>query len=342
MPYPIGNGRPGIQSGAVVPHEHAKFDIRHGFHHILAKEEDRLKTAFVLFEGKWQWVRCPMGICDEPATFQRLINMTFQNFVNKTRLTQGMINFCVIVYMNDILVYSETYHGHAQHIEWTLGALRDAGFKIALEKSEFFLSEISFLGYVVTRGGRRPDSRKVTTSTCTEIDEDNCLYPSQALYLEIEVTDLTFWDPIARRNTTQDEEIGGAEEEEEEEEPSSEECDDPDYVSERETGIASGSSQPRKKNKEEEEQRKRKRQETAEGKRPATNVSLIDPSIGDLWCDPESPIEEDDRTAAEGSRRRRKRSESPASFGSPSRSAIRLHQDLGVRASSPVVLSPTP
>ncbi|GBG80545.1 hypothetical protein CBR_g31005 [Chara braunii] len=139
----------------------SKFDIRHGFHHILVKEEDRQKTAFVLFEGTWQWVRCPMGICNVPATFQRAMNMTFQNFVNKTRLTQGMINFCVIVYMDDILVYSETFHGHAQRIEWTLGALRDAGFKIALEKSEFFLSEISFLGYVVTRRGLRPDSRKV-------------------------------------------------------------------------------------------------------------------------------------------------------------------------------------
>ncbi|GBG70524.1 hypothetical protein CBR_g6651 [Chara braunii] len=137
------------------------FDIRHGFHHILVREEDRPKTAFVLFEGTWQWVRCLMGICNAPATFQRAMNMTFQNFVNKTRLTQGMINFCVIVYMDDILVYSETYHGHAQHIEWTLSALRDAGFKIALKKSEFFLSEISFLGYVVTRGGLRPDLRKV-------------------------------------------------------------------------------------------------------------------------------------------------------------------------------------
>ncbi|GBG68588.1 hypothetical protein CBR_g3134 [Chara braunii] len=74
-----------------------------------------------------------------------------------------MINFCVIVYMDDILVYSETYHGYTHHIEWTLGALRDAGFKIALEKSEIFLSEISFLGYVVTHGGLRPDSRKVAT-----------------------------------------------------------------------------------------------------------------------------------------------------------------------------------
>ncbi|GBG72483.1 hypothetical protein CBR_g12058 [Chara braunii] len=107
------------------------------------------------------WVRCPMGICNAPATFQRAMNTTFQNFVNMTQLTQEMINFCVIVYMDDILVYSENYHEHSQHIEWTLGELRDAGFKIALEKSEFFLSEISFLGYVVTRGGLRPDSTNV-------------------------------------------------------------------------------------------------------------------------------------------------------------------------------------
>ncbi|GBG72073.1 hypothetical protein CBR_g11007 [Chara braunii] len=107
------------------------------------------------------WVRCLMGICNAPTTFQRAMNVTFQNFVNKIRLTQGMINFCVIVYMDDVLVYSESFHGHAQHIEWILGALRDVGFKISLEKSEFFLSEISFLGYVVTPGGLRPDSRKV-------------------------------------------------------------------------------------------------------------------------------------------------------------------------------------
>ncbi|GBG59813.1 hypothetical protein CBR_g54915 [Chara braunii] len=122
-------------------------------------EGDRLISADK--EKIRAWVRRPMGICNEPATFQRTMNVTFLNFVNKTRLTQGMINFCVIVYMDDILVYFESFHGHVQHIEWTLGALRDAGFKIALEKSEFFLSEISFVGYVVTRGGLRPDSRKV-------------------------------------------------------------------------------------------------------------------------------------------------------------------------------------
>ncbi|GBG60333.1 hypothetical protein CBR_g4289 [Chara braunii] len=176
----------------------SKFDIQHNFHHILVKEEDRPKTAFVLFEGTWQWVRCPMGICNAPATFQRAMNVTFQNFVNKTRLTQGMINFCVIVYMDDILVYSETYHGHAQHIEWTLGTLRDVGFKIVLEKSEFFLSEISFLGYVVTRGGLRHDSRKVAALDCP----NSRLHPVHDL--------VTRSDPDSRSQTDLDVDVRGA------------------------------------------------------------------------------------------------------------------------------------
>ncbi|GBG81381.1 hypothetical protein CBR_g32055 [Chara braunii] len=107
------------------------------------------------------WIRCPMGICNAPAMFRRAMNMAFAKFVNKTRLIQPLINFCVIVYMDDILVFSKTYEYHVEHIEWVLHALKDAGFKVALEKSEFFLPEISFLGYIVTVEGLKPDPRKV-------------------------------------------------------------------------------------------------------------------------------------------------------------------------------------
>ncbi|GBG84966.1 hypothetical protein CBR_g39429 [Chara braunii] len=139
----------------------SKFDVRHVFHHLLVREEDRPKTAFVLFEGTRQWVRCPMGICNAPTTFQRAMNMAFQNFMRKTRLGQSIINYCVIVYMDDILVYSSSYEGHVQHIEWTLHALRDAGFKVSLEKCQFFLTTISFLGHVLTDQGFRPEPQKV-------------------------------------------------------------------------------------------------------------------------------------------------------------------------------------
>ncbi|GBG91744.1 hypothetical protein CBR_g53558 [Chara braunii] len=89
------------------------------------------------------------------------MNMAFHNFVRKTRLAQSIINYCVIVYMDDILVYSSTYEGHVQHIEWALHALRDAGFKVALEKCQFFLTAISFLGHVVTDKGLQPELQKV-------------------------------------------------------------------------------------------------------------------------------------------------------------------------------------
>ncbi|GBG91903.1 hypothetical protein CBR_g53962 [Chara braunii] len=63
--------------------------------------------------------------------------------------------------MDDILVFSKTHEYHVEHIEWVLHALKDARLKVALEKSEFILSEISFLGYIVTVDGLKPDPRKV-------------------------------------------------------------------------------------------------------------------------------------------------------------------------------------
>ncbi|GBG88618.1 hypothetical protein CBR_g48148 [Chara braunii] len=106
-----------------------------------------------------------MGIFNAPANFQRAMNMAFHNFVRKTRLPQSIINYFVIVYMDDILVYSSSYEGHVQHIEWALHALRDAGFKVALEKCQFFLTTISFLGHVVTDKGLQPEPQKVAAVT---------------------------------------------------------------------------------------------------------------------------------------------------------------------------------
>ncbi|GBG74095.1 hypothetical protein CBR_g17806 [Chara braunii] len=63
--------------------------------------------------------------------------------------------------MDDILVYSSYYEGHVQHIEWAMHALRDAGFKVALEKCQFLLTTISFLGHVVTDKGLQLESQKV-------------------------------------------------------------------------------------------------------------------------------------------------------------------------------------
>ncbi|GBG77613.1 hypothetical protein CBR_g24059 [Chara braunii] len=128
------------------------------------------------------WVRCPMGICNAPTTFQRAMNMAFHNFVRKARLAQSIINYCVIEYMDDILVYLSSYEGHVQHIEWALHALRDEGFKVALEKCQFFLTIIPFLGHVVTDKELQPEPLKVAVvrdapvpTTITQVRAFLCL-----------------------------------------------------------------------------------------------------------------------------------------------------------------------
>ncbi|GBG62335.1 hypothetical protein CBR_g30289 [Chara braunii] len=321
-----------------------------------------------------------MGICNVPTTFQRAMNVTFQNFVNKTRLTQGMINFCVIVYMDDILVYSETYHDHAQHIEWTLGALRDAGFKIALEKSEFFLSEISFLGYIVTRGGLRPDSRKVAVvkealvptsltqwSACLEEPGCGRNPPSQRNYLNPwEIIDLSFFRD---RTASEDEEIVIEQEEEESEEEAAEEGDKEETPEEGSYSEHNEGEQSEEEEEEEDEleleeseweisaeeaeqpdiraedpEAARKREEIAAGKwqlefARGANLQIAD----DPARDPEPPKPEDGEPAAETSttpaRQRRSRSPSPST---PDRPPVQARADAGHRASSPVVIPPSP
>ncbi|GBG89199.1 hypothetical protein CBR_g48907 [Chara braunii] len=137
-------------------------------------------------------------------------------------------------------------------------------------------------------------------STCTELDDDNYVYQSQAPFLEIDVTDLTLWDPIVRRgNARQREE----ESEDEKEEESSEDRDDPDYVQGKEEedeegepaeeeGVAGEPSQQLGRSKEEEEAEARKCVEKVEG-RPITKGPPPDLLLGNPWIDPEPPKEEE-------------------------------------------------
>ncbi|GBG72267.1 hypothetical protein CBR_g11197 [Chara braunii] len=312
-----------------------------------------------------------MGISNAPATFQWAMNVTFQNFVNKTRLTQGMMNFCVIVYMDDILVYSETYHGHAHHIKWTLGALRDAGFKIALEKSEFFLSKISFLGYVVTRGGLWTSRHEpVVWPACLgELAGSNNNPPSQQQYLDPRgIIDLAFFQPrtvsedeaITLEEEEKEEEEGGEEEKEEEEEEEtpeegscsehgegeqSEEEEDEEEEDQLEEEEESewemlGEEEDRAKPHEKDPEAARRREEIAAGKLPLEFPSGVDLLIpNDPAKDPESPKGNDGDLAAETSsapaRRRRSPSPSPSTSARP---PVRARTDAGHRASSPVLI----
>jgi hypothetical protein len=71
----------------------------------------------------------------------------------------------VVVYLDDILVYSKTYEEHVQHMRLILTTLRDANLRIKVEKTEFYKREVKFLGYIVSREGLKIDSKKIEAIT---------------------------------------------------------------------------------------------------------------------------------------------------------------------------------
>ena len=129
----------------------SKIDLRSGFWQILLAPEDRSKTAFRTRYGLFEWTVLPMGLTNAPATFQNLMNTTFRNFLDK----------CVLVFLDDIVVYSKTLFDHERDVRAVLQRLKDAGLCAKESKCELFKFEIEFLGHHVGRNGLRVMPDKV-------------------------------------------------------------------------------------------------------------------------------------------------------------------------------------
>src|SRR6266511_943499 len=101
--------------------------------------------------GQYEYLRMPFGLYNAPATFQRLMNFVLQEHLGEF----------VMIYLDDIFVYLQTYEEHVQHIEWVLTKLEEANLKLKLKKCEFAKQEIKVLGHRVDAEGTRPDPGKV-------------------------------------------------------------------------------------------------------------------------------------------------------------------------------------
>ena len=121
----------------------SKIDLRSGFHQIRLAEEDCEKTAFRTRYGSYEYTVLPMGLCNAPGTFMQLMNDTFREFLDK----------CVLVFLDDILIFSKTREQHERDVRAVLERLRREKLYAKLSKCEFFKEEVEFLGHRIGAKG---------------------------------------------------------------------------------------------------------------------------------------------------------------------------------------------
>ncbi|GBG89959.1 hypothetical protein CBR_g50049 [Chara braunii] len=130
-----------------------KIDLKSGYHQIAIRPEDQHKTAFQTRYGLYEFVVMPFGLCNAPGTFQHAMNMIFHDYLDKF----------IVVYLDDILLFSRTVEEHAEHLKTVLGLLRQHQYKVNLEKREFGRTKILYLGHEISADGLRPDDAKVAS-----------------------------------------------------------------------------------------------------------------------------------------------------------------------------------
>jgi len=144
----------------------SKIDLRSGYHQILVKLEDVQKTTFRSCYGHYEYVVMSFRVTNAPAIFMDYMNKMFRPYLDQF----------VVVFIDDILIYSESRDEHSEHLRVVLGILREHKLYGKLSKHEFWLEEVQFLGHVISAQGIAVDPTKIeavvkweTPQTVTEV-----------------------------------------------------------------------------------------------------------------------------------------------------------------------------
>ena len=128
-------------------------DLASGYNQVPMAEKDKDKTVFCTPFGLFEFNRMPFGLCNAPSTFQRLMERIFgdQSFDS------------LLLYLDDIIIFSSSFHQHLQRLELVLKRLQDHNLKLKLNKCNFFKAEVKYLGHVISANGVATDPQKIQT-----------------------------------------------------------------------------------------------------------------------------------------------------------------------------------
>jgi hypothetical protein len=126
-------------------------DLDRGFLQVALKEEDKQKTAIITQRGLFEYNVMPFGLTNAPGTFQRLMDEVLREIIDEY----------AAVYIDDIVIYSNTFEEHLQHVEEVLRRLKEANLIVKLEKCTFNQEETRLLGHIVGRNGIKTDPEKI-------------------------------------------------------------------------------------------------------------------------------------------------------------------------------------
>ncbi|XP_062201998.1 uncharacterized protein LOC133904517 [Phragmites australis] len=129
----------------------SKIDLRSGYHQLKIRASDIPKTAFVTRYGLYEYTVMSFGLTNAPAYFMYLMNKVFMEYLDKF----------VVVFIDDILVYSQNEVEHEEHLRMVLQKLRENQLFAKLSKCEFWLKEVPFLSHIISAGGVSIDPSKV-------------------------------------------------------------------------------------------------------------------------------------------------------------------------------------
>jgi hypothetical protein len=129
----------------------SKIDIRSGYQQLRIRPSDIPKTAFITKYGLYGFIVMSFGLTNAPAIFMNLMNSVFMDYLDKF----------VVVFIDDILIYSQSEEEHADHLNMVLQRLREHQLYAQLRKCEFWIDEVLFLGHIINEDGLAVDPKKV-------------------------------------------------------------------------------------------------------------------------------------------------------------------------------------